>query len=292
MIAVAILIVAVAIVLVMALAWSYQERIVWQPPGPPYPADPAEVRRVTFTARDGQPLFGYLVGEPAASPAASLVIVFHGNADLAVWVIPWARELSRRTGRRVLIPEYRGYAGLPGATTYEGSSLDAGAALAFARDSLGAADRPVALYGHSLGSAIAAELASREGAEVLILQSPFSSASAMARVMIGRPMLSFWRFIARVHFDTVERVRTLDAPVWVAHGDRDIVIPMRMGREVFAAARHPGELLIVPRAGHNDLAEVGGEAYWGWLERALHRRGSTTGPDSATRSSPPSRRLR
>ena len=57
--------------------------------------------------------------------------------------------------------------------------------------------------------------------------------------------------------------------MWVAHGDRDLVIPVRMGREVFAAARHPGELLIVPGAGHNDVAEVGGEAYWGWLTRAL-----------------------
>jgi hypothetical protein len=44
-----------------------------------------------------------------------------------------------------------------------------------------------------------------------------------------------------------------------------------MGREVFAAARHPGELLVVNGAGHNDVAEVGGEKYWSWLERALRR---------------------
>jgi hypothetical protein len=257
---------------ILGLAWRYQERIVWQPPGPPYPRDPAGVRRVTFGARDGQPLFGYLLGEEAAprgAPAAAPVIVFHGNADLAVWTVPWARELSRRTGRRVLVAEYRGYAGLPGATTYDGSALDADAALAFVRDSLGATGRPVALYGHSLGSAIAAELAAREGAEVLVLESPLSSASAMARIMIGGPMLVLWRLIARVHFDTVERVRKLDAPVWVAHGDRDPVIPLRMGREVFAAARRQGELLVVPGAGHNDVAEVGGEEYWGWLTRAL-----------------------
>jgi fermentation-respiration switch protein FrsA (DUF1100 family) len=271
MIGIPILIVAIVVVFVMGMAWWYQERIVWQPPGPPYPGDPTGVRRVTFTARDGQPLYGYVVGEAAAASAPPPVIVFHGNADLAVWVVPWARELARRTGRSVFIPEYRGYGGLGGATTYGGSALDAAAALAFARDSLGGAGRPVALYGHSLGSAIATELAAREGAEVLILQSPFSSASAMARIMIGQPMLALWRFIARVHFDTVGRVRALDAPVWVAHGDRDLVIPVRMGREVFAAARRPGELLIVPRAGHNDLAEVGGEEYWGWLERALRR---------------------
>jgi fermentation-respiration switch protein FrsA (DUF1100 family) len=263
---------AAVVVIILGLAWRYQERIAWQPPAPPYPGDPAGVRRVTFTAGDGQPLFGYVLGSersPAGSPIPAPVIVFHGNADLAVWTVPWARELARRTGRQVFVPEYRGYGGLPGATTYDGSALDATAALAFARDSLGASGRPVALYGHSLGSAIAAELAAREGAEVLVLQSPLSSASAMARIMIGRPMLSLWRLIARVHFDTIERVRGLSAAVWVAHGDRDLVIPVRMGREVFAAARHPGELLIVAGAGHNDLAEVGGEEYWGWLTRAL-----------------------
>ena len=262
------------VAVVFGVAWRFQERIVWQPPAPPYPPDPAGARRVTFSAHDGQPLFGYVLGDelPAGSSIPALVIVFHGNADLAVWTVPWARELSRRTGRRVFVPEYRGYGGLTGTPTYNGSALDARAALVFARDSLGAAGRPVAVYGHSLGSAIAAELAAREGAEVLVLQSPFTSASAMARIMIGARMLALWRLIARVHFDTVERVRGLSAPVWVAHGDRDLVIPVRMGREVFAAVRHPGELLIVPGAGHNDLPEVGGEAYWGWLTRALGAR--------------------
>jgi fermentation-respiration switch protein FrsA (DUF1100 family) len=269
MFAFALVVVAIALVLsalIVGLAWREQERIVWQPPRPPYPAAPSDARRVAFRATDGQELFGYVIGEP--SPAG-LLIAFHGNADLAVWVLPWAREVARRTGRCVLVPEYRGYAGLGGATTYDGSALDAAAALAFARDSLGAATRPPALYGHSLGSAVAAELAGRAGVEALLLESPFSSARAMARIIIGRPMLAVWGLIARVHFDTVERVRALDAPVWVAHGDRDFIIPVRMGRDVFAAARHKGELLIVRGAGHNDLPDRGGEEYWSWLTRAL-----------------------
>ncbi|MDB4900033.1 MAG: alpha/beta hydrolase fold containing protein [Gemmatimonadetes bacterium] len=272
MLTTAVAIVAVVVPLLVAvvgLAWWQQERIVWQPAGSPFPQDPAEARRVTFTARDGQPLFGYVVGEAGVGAP---VLVFHGNADLAAAIVPWARVVARRTGRRVFVPEYRGYGGLAGAPTYVGSALDADAALAFARESLGAGPQPVALYGHSLGTAIAAELASREGAEVLILESPFTSARGMAAAMFGPPLVAFWRWIARVHFDTAEKVRTLDAPVWVAHGDRDRVIPVRMGREVFAAARRPGELLIVSGGGHDDLPETGGEAYWSWLERALRAR--------------------
>ncbi|HET7373614.1 MAG TPA: hypothetical protein VFJ20_09515, partial [Gemmatimonadaceae bacterium] len=62
----------------------------------------------------------------------------------------------------------------------------------------------------------------------------------------------------------------LRARVWVAHGERDRVIPVEMGRQVFAAAANRGELLVVQGAGHTDLPEVGGPAYWSWLARAIH----------------------
>jgi fermentation-respiration switch protein FrsA (DUF1100 family) len=248
--------------LVIALLWYFQERVVFQPPGPPYP-DPGRMRRIDHVAADGQPLFAYLVGEPDS--AAGLLIVFHGNADLAAWQIPWAEELSRRTGRAVLLAEYRGYGGLPGAPTYEGSGIDAHAAWTVARDTLGVPARRIALFGHSLGSAVAAELAKRVGPEVLVLQSPLTSARDMAGRMAMRPIMLLWGRIGRVHYDTEAIVRTLDAPVWVAHGTRDRVIPVEMGRRVFDAARRKGELLLID-VGHNDMD---GEDYWRWLVRAL-----------------------
>jgi fermentation-respiration switch protein FrsA (DUF1100 family) len=71
-----------------------------------------------------------------------------------------------------------------------------------------------------------------------------------------------------VHYDTVGRVRELEAPVSVAHGEKDLVVPVRMGRAVHAAARVKGGLLILPTAGHSDVPEVGGERYWAWLATA------------------------
>jgi fermentation-respiration switch protein FrsA (DUF1100 family) len=64
-------------------------------------------------------------------------------------------------------------------------------------------------------------------------------------------------------------VARLEVPVSVAHGDRDLVVPVRMGQRVFAAARLKGVTLIVRGAGHCDVAERAGEAYWEWLARAL-----------------------
>ena len=263
---------ALALFLAMgALLWWRQERIVFQPPAAPWPTGDG-ARRVEYAASDGQPLFGYLVGEPG--PGRRTLLVFHGNADLAGWWVPWAREVERRTGHAVLLAEYRGYAGIAGQPTYERSARDARAAWEAATRTLGARPEGVALFGHSLGSAIATELATalaKEGhpPRALLLQSPFTSARGMARIIVARPMMLIWDAITRVHFDTEAKVRELGLPVHVAHGERDLLIPLRMGRAVHAAARVPGELVVVPAAGHNDVDDVGGDAYWRWLERAL-----------------------
>ena len=280
---------ALALFLAMgALLWWRQERIVFQPPRPPFPTGDG-ARRIEYAASDGQRLFGYVVGEPA--PGRPVLVAFHGNADLAGWWVPWAREVNRRTGHVVLLAEYRGYAGIAGEPTYERSALDARAAWTVATRELGARPADVVLFGHSLGSAIATELAAtlaREGhtPRALLLQSPFTSARGMARIIVARPMMLLWDAIARVHFDTEAKVAALDAPVHVAHGERDLLIPVRMGRTVHAAARVPGELLVVPVAGHNDVDDVGGDGYWAWIERALGHAGSAPGagqPDAATR---------
>lgn len=259
-------ILVVAYVVLALLLWRYQERIVFQPPL--WTEAPAAdgLTRLSFSASDGTMLFAYVVGVPRAGGPSFLA--FHGNAVVARWLIPWAREAARRFGGCVVVAEYRGYDGLSGAPSYAGIALDALAALEASAAHLKVDRSAFVMFGHSLGSAVAAELAASAGAKALVLQSPFSS----ARDMVARwPVVGFrlgWSLLARVHYDTVARVRDLDVPVFVAHGERDVVIPARMGRQVFAAARVPGQLLTVPEATHNDLPDVGGEDYWRWLEAA------------------------
>jgi uncharacterized protein len=266
---------ALAAALLLAL-WWHQERIVFQPAGPPFPAS-VGAERVDYRAEDGQPLFALVIGERGRGGAAEpgprgVVVAFHGNADLAVRLVPWAEAVARRSGWTVVLPEYRGYGGLTGAPSVLGARLDARAAAAFVRGRFGA-DARVALFGHSLGSAIAAELAAEMAAEIrpaaLILEAPFTSARDMARIIVARPIEWMWGVISRVHYDTAACVARLEVPVSVAHGERDLIVPVRMGRRVFAAARVKGASLIVPSAGHADVAERAGEAYWEWLARAL-----------------------
>lgn len=258
-------VVVVAYAMILLLAWRYQERVVYQPPAAPGGVEPV-IRRVSYAAADGTPLFAFVVGDPSAAPRT--VIAFHGNADLALCEIPWAEQLAERSGAAVVLPEYRGYGGLGGTPTYRGLRLDAPAAVEAVR-ALGAVRERTIYYGHSLGSAVAAELAATNPPAVLVLESPFTSARDMARRFAVPGLAIVWPVIARVRYATVARVSELDVPVWVAHGDQDWIVPAAMGRAIFAAAHCKGQMLVVAGAGHNDLAAVGREHYWKWLVRAV-----------------------
>ena len=91
----------------------------------------------------------------------------------------------------------------------------------------------------------------------------------MARLIVSPPVVLVWKAVSRIHFDTRQAVSHLDAPVSVAHGKRDRIVPFRLGVEVYEAAKRKGLLLLVDKAGHNDLADVGGDEYWRWLMAAL-----------------------
>jgi len=267
-----VLIVAVVYLLLLGMLWQHQERIVFQPP----PAAPNAVarlastdlvRQVSYRAEDGVELFGFVVGDVVR--AERFLIAFHGNADLARFLVPWAQAATRVASVAVMLPELRGYDGLPGRPTYRDAACDARAAREFVERQLTVRDDRIAYFGHSLGSAIAAELAAESSPVALLLQSPFSSARAMARRMALPGLSLFWPLVSRVHYDTEHRVRSLAAPVSVAHGLRDMIVPARMGRRVYDAAGRKGALLLVPGAGHNDIAERAPADYWNWFRSAL-----------------------
>jgi fermentation-respiration switch protein FrsA (DUF1100 family) len=256
---------AMLLVGAVLLLWRSQERILFQPPR--LNQDPPEAGRISYDAIDGQRLAGYVIGDPRRAPG--VLICFHGNADLAVWQIDWARALEKRTGCAVFLAEYRGYMSLGGTPTYATSKLDARAAYDHMRIAYGVDRSRAAYFGHSLGSGVAAELAEIHPPTVLMLQAPFTTAQAMARLIVWPPITYIWKIFSRIHFDTTAIVSELDAPVCVAHGKRDRIVPFRMGMEVFNRAKHKGPLLVVDRGGHSDLAQVAGEDYWRWVSESL-----------------------
>lgn len=255
----------------IGLIWIFQERIAFQPPPAlPFrgiPMEPDDVSQNSYLAQDNQPLLAYVIGN--SQTAKGLLLCFHGNADLAVNAVDWARRVAQLTSFAVMLAEYRGYMNLGGRPSYSSSQIDSEAAFNHARDSLQFSPSHIAFYGHSLGTAVAAELATRHRPLCLILESPFTSARDMARIIAWRGIEIVWSAISRFHFDTIAAVASIDAPVWVAHGMRDRLISCTMGEQVFAAAKVKGRILLVPDAAHSDVADAGGIEYWRWLQAAL-----------------------
>jgi pimeloyl-ACP methyl ester carboxylesterase len=150
----------------------------------------------------------------------------------------------------VVLAEYRGYgvsraAGKPSEPAFY---RDAEAVLdALQAQGIGA-DRTVVM-GISLGTGVAAEMARRGRSAALVLVSPYTSITAMAKRVA--PFLPA-SFICPDAFDTLSKARDIRVPALVVHGDQDEVISVTMGRAVAAAI--PGaELKILAGGHHNDL---------------------------------------
>lgn len=195
---------------------------------------------------------------PHDNPAAPVVLYLHGarwNLTGSVTRIDRWRQL----GFAVLAVDYRGFGKSTDIAPSEASAYeDAEAAWAYLKALAPA--RPRYVVGHSLGGAIAAELARRHSdASGLVLEATFTS----VRDMIDQ---SPWGFlpvglILTQRFDTLAKVGELRMPVLVTHGTEDTIVPVAMGERLYEAARGPKRFIKVEGAGHHNLSGVAFDRY-------------------------------
>ena len=138
---------------------------------------------------------------------------------------------------------------------------DGDAAYDFLVRERGVRPEKLVLYGHSLGTAVAIDLAERRRGAALIVESGLSSASEMAANAL--PWLPRWlHWLGKNRFESARKIARVHCPVLVTHGTRDEVIPVELGRRLFAVANEPKRLEIVEGGDHN-LIGNGGETYLG-----------------------------
>lgn len=217
---------------------------------------------VWFAGASGERLHGWYVharGDVAAEEAAT-VIYFHGNGG-NISLIGWLGETLSRRGFNVLLFDYRGYGRSGGRVTDErGIYEDADAAYDYVAGERGVRPENIILYGQSLGTTAAVDLAARRPCRAVILESGLSSASDMAALIL--PWVPAWAHrYGQNHFESAKKLEQVRVPVLVTHGARDRTIPVEQGYKLYAAAREPKRLIIVPEAGHNDLIATGGNDY-------------------------------
>jgi len=142
--------------------------------------------------------------------------------------------------------DYRGYGRSEGSPSERGVYLDATAAF----DDLvarGIDPATIACFGESLGGAVSIEVATRRRCAAVIAVSTFTRLADVARRHYG-PLGS----LAGDRFDSLARLSRLSAPVLVAHGDQDEIVPFELGERLFAAAPEPKRFFRIAGADHND----------------------------------------
>ncbi len=122
------------------------------------------------------------------------------------------------------------------------------------------------LFGESLGGAVAAQLATVRQPAALVLASTFTSLPDLGSDIY--PWLPV-RLLARIRYDTRERMASITSPVLVIHSRGDDIIPFRHGERLFAAARPPKRFLEI-EGGHNEGFVFSREAWIRGLEDFLH----------------------
>jgi len=218
------------------------------------------LQEVWLDSRDGARLFGWYVESRETS---GVMLWCHGNAGNIIHRLENLVELYR-TGLSVLIFDYRGYGRSSGTPSEEGLYRDALAAYAYLSEKRRIAPERLVLFGRSLGAAVAGEVASQKPTAGLILESPFPSVGAVARAhYFGLPV----DWLLGAEFNLIERLQRISTPVLVVHGDRDEVVPIQLGQQVFEAAREPKSFYLVSGADHNDLYVVGGRPYFQRIKR-------------------------
>jgi len=244
-----VIIAVLAYVVLVGVVWLLQERFIFYPQlGREIVATPATrgvpYEEVRLATSDGKQLNAWWV--PVDKPLGT-VLLFHGNAGNISHRIDYAL-MFRRIGYSTLLVDYRGYGRSTGTPTEQGTYTDADAAWGWLTKTQRVPEREVVLFGESLGGGVASWLAARHEVRALVLASTFTSA-----VDLGSELYPFLpvRFVSRLRYDTIHRLRDVRAPVLVIHSPDDDVVPFKHGRRLFDAALEPKAMLEIA-GGHND----------------------------------------
>ena len=225
-----------------------------------------EYEPVQFDAEDGVTLSGWFI---PAEDTEDVVLFFHGNAGNISHRLQ-SIELFQRLGVNVLIIDYRGYGRSEGRPSEEGTYLDAEGAWRYLVEQRQIAPGNIIFFGRSLGGAVATWLAGKYAPKSLILESTFTSVPD-----IGAKQFPFLpvRTLARIRYNSLERLPQIKVPVLIIHSPQDEVIPYAHGQQLFQVANEP-KTFIQLSGGHNEGFVITGQPYEAGLKDFINNAGS------------------
>lgn len=218
---------------------------------------------VSLTSADGLTLHGWYLPHP--TPRATLLFL-HGNGGNISHRLD-KLQILHQLGLAVFIFDYRGYGRSEGKPSEHGTYLDAEAAWQHLIRDRGIPGRDIILYGESLGGAIAARLADRLEPGALVVESAFTSLTAMARHYY--PYLPAG-LLAPIKYPTLEYIQGVGCPLLVIHSREDGLVPYEHARRLYEAAGVSKAFLELS-GDHNSAYRNSGSRYRDGLDTFISR---------------------
>ena len=162
------------------------------------------------------------------------LVLFHGNAGHLSNRIYKLNELYK-LDINILLISWRGFSGNRGSPTEQNLYKDAEAAIKWLNEKK-INNNQIILYGESLGSGVAVELGKKNNFSSIILESPFTSIENSAKIYY--PYLPV-RLLLKDRYDSIGKIKMINTPILIMHGEKDDVVPISMGKELFEKANSP-----------------------------------------------------
>jgi fermentation-respiration switch protein FrsA (DUF1100 family) len=216
------------------------------------------VRRAAIHTEDGLTLGSWII--PAGADSTGYwMLICHGNAgNLSEFGRPDHYAGLRALGLSLLAFDYRGYGESEGAPSEAGLYRDADAAYRYLRDALRVPPERIIVFGHSLGSTVAVDLASRVPAAGLILEGALTSVIDRGAELY--PYIPV-RWIGRSRFSSIHKISQVRIPKLFLHAAADDVVPLAHGWRLFEAAPPP-RTFVELKGGHGDAFEIDSATYF------------------------------
>ena len=249
------LVITIVLSSVRGLLYYFANRAVYYPIK--YPQGEWELQRAAgatdawIETSDGVKIHGWWVQRDGSTWAT---LFLHGNAGNISYRTRHIQEIVA-AGSSILMLDYRGYGKSNGRPSEQGLYRDSEAGFIYLLGK-GYRAEQIVIQGESLGSAVAIDLASRRPCAGLILEAPFTSASDVAGTVL--PVIG--PLLVR-SFNSMPKIPWIRVPKFFLHGDRDQVVPLRLGQKLFAAAQGSKTFWVIPGSGHNNILDVAGPEY-------------------------------
>jgi fermentation-respiration switch protein FrsA (DUF1100 family) len=267
---------------IVAVLWFAESRLIYFPGAerslsPPAAALQLSIERAEFTAEDGVKLVGWVM--PATDGTSGYwLLICHGNAgNLSQFDRPAHYAALRQLGLNLFAFDYRGYGESGGTPSEHGLYRDADGAYRYLREERGVSAERIIVFGHSLGSAVAIDLASRTPVAGLIVEGGLISV-----LQRGQELYPFIpvRWIARTKFSSIDKIPKVTTPKLFLHAVADEVIPLSHGRRLFQAATDP-KTLVELAGTHSDAFAVDSAQYFGSIATFLRSLNALADADAA-----------